>query len=74
MYVVPPPASGILLSFIINILKNYNFKPEDLSSVNSTILTYHRIVEAFKHAYGRRTQIGDPKFVNIENVSIIIFI
>uniref|UniRef100_A0A1W7R8L0 Putative gamma-glutamyltransferase n=1 Tax=Aedes albopictus TaxID=7160 RepID=A0A1W7R8L0_AEDAL len=68
MYVVPPPASGILLSFIINILKNYNFKPEDLSSVNSTILTYHRIVEAFKHAYGRRTQIGDPKFVNIENL------
>ncbi|XP_021706727.1 gamma-glutamyltranspeptidase 1 isoform X1 [Aedes aegypti] len=68
MYVVPPPASGILLSFIMNILKNYNFEPNDLSTVNSTILTYHRIIEAFKHAYGRRSQIGDPKFVDIEDL------
>ncbi|XP_062536400.1 scoloptoxin SSD14-like isoform X2 [Armigeres subalbatus] len=68
MYVVPPPASGILLSFIMNILKNFHFQPEHLSNINSTILTYHRIIEAFKHAYGRRTQIGDPKFLDIEDL------
>uniref|UniRef100_A0A8D8FUV5 Gamma-glutamyltranspeptidase 1 n=2 Tax=Culex pipiens TaxID=7175 RepID=A0A8D8FUV5_CULPI len=68
MYVIPPPASGILVSYIVNILKNYNFKPEDISSVNSTILTYHRIIEAFKHTYGKRTQIGDPKYVNIDDL------
>ncbi|XP_058832314.1 scoloptoxin SSD14-like isoform X6 [Topomyia yanbarensis] len=68
MYVIPPPACGVLVSFIINILKNYNFKPDDLSTVNSTILTYHRIIEAFKHTYGKRTLIGDPKFVNIDDL------
>ncbi|XP_065092605.1 glutathione hydrolase 1 proenzyme-like isoform X2 [Ochlerotatus camptorhynchus] len=68
MYVVPPPASGILLSFIVNILKNYNFKPEDLSTVKSTIITYHRIIEAFKHTYGKRSLIGDPRFVDIDDL------
>ncbi|XP_055618642.1 glutathione hydrolase 1 proenzyme-like isoform X2 [Toxorhynchites rutilus septentrionalis] len=68
MYVIPPPASGILVSFIINILKNYNFKPQDLSSINTTVLTYHRIIEAFKYSYGKRTQIGDPMFTDIEDL------
>lgn len=69
MYVVPPPASGILLSYVVNILKNYKFKPEDLSTVKSTVITYHRIIEAFKHTYGKRSLIGDPRFVDIEDVS-----
>lgn len=68
MYVVPPPGSGILLSFIVNILRNYNIGPENLSTVNETVLTYHRIIEAFKHSYGKRTLIGDPKFTDIDEV------
>ncbi|XP_055551316.1 glutathione hydrolase 1 proenzyme-like isoform X3 [Wyeomyia smithii] len=68
MYVIPPPGSGILLSFIVNILRNYNFGPESLSTVNATILTYHRIIEAFKHSYGKRTMIGDPKFVSVDEL------
>ncbi|XP_053698974.1 glutathione hydrolase 1 proenzyme-like [Sabethes cyaneus] len=68
MFVIPPPGSGILLGFIVNILRNYNFGPENVSTVNETILTYHRIIEAFKHSYGKRTLIGDPKFVNIDEL------
>ncbi|XP_055588084.1 glutathione hydrolase 1 proenzyme-like isoform X2 [Uranotaenia lowii] len=67
MFVIPAPGSGVLVGLIFNILKRYNFKPEDLASVNATILTYHRIIEAFKHAYGKRTHIGDPEFVDVED-------
>lgn len=68
MYVAPPPASGVLLAFIMNILKGYHFQPDDVHSIEETILTVHRIVEAFKFAYGKRTEIGDPLFVDIAEV------
>lgn len=68
----PPPGSGILLGFILNILDGYNLTSESIKDINSTILTYHRIIEAFKFAYARRTELGDGDFVNITNVSILV--
>lgn len=65
----PPPGSGILLGFILNILDGYNLTSESIKDINSTILTYHRIIEAFKFAYARRTELGDGDFVNITNLS-----
>uniref|UniRef100_A0AAG5DAN6 Gamma-glutamyltransferase n=1 Tax=Anopheles atroparvus TaxID=41427 RepID=A0AAG5DAN6_ANOAO len=69
MFVVPPPASGVLLAFIMNILKGYRFNPSDVASVDSTVRTLHRIVEAFKFAYGKRTEIGDPRFVDVRDLT-----
>jgi gamma-glutamyltranspeptidase/glutathione hydrolase/leukotriene-C4 hydrolase len=68
----PPPGSGVLLGFILNILDGYNLTSESIKDVKSTILTYHRIIEAFKFAYARRTELGDGEFVNITNVSILL--
>lgn len=62
MYIAPPPSSGILLGFIMKILNGYKFTPDSVATVNNTIQTYHRIVEAYKWAYGKRTLIGDPDF------------
>jgi gamma-glutamyltranspeptidase/glutathione hydrolase/leukotriene-C4 hydrolase len=74
LFSTPPPGSGILLGFILNILDGYNFTSESIKDINSTILTYHRIIEAFKFAYARRTELGDADFVNITNVSILVIL
>lgn len=69
LYSAPPPGSGILLAFILNILDGYNFNKNSIDGIDNTILTYHRIIEAFKYAYARRTELGDTDFVNITNVT-----
>jgi len=61
----PPPSSGVVLSFIMNVLDGYNFTAKDLDDTDNKILTYHRIAEAFKFAYAKRSQLGDEEFVNI---------
>uniref|UniRef100_A0A182N129 Gamma-glutamyltransferase n=1 Tax=Anopheles dirus TaxID=7168 RepID=A0A182N129_9DIPT len=69
MYVVPPPASGVLLAFIMNILKGYQFRPDDVRGVERAVRTVHRIVEAFKFTYGKRTEIGDPLYVDVAELT-----
>ncbi|TMS03685.1 Glutathione hydrolase 5 proenzyme [Larimichthys crocea] len=61
MFIPPPPAGGILLSLILNIMKGYDLKPAALSAEQKT-LTYHHYVEAFKFANGLKKHIRDPKF------------
>ena len=37
--------------------------------VNSSVLTYHRIIESFKFSYAWRSRLGDPAFdANIDKV------
>ncbi|RXG60978.1 Gamma-glutamyltranspeptidase 1 [Armadillidium vulgare] len=64
MYAPPPPASGIILGYILNILDNYNFTSESLNDDN-LVTTNQRIVEAFKYAYAKRTDLADEDFVNM---------
>ncbi|XP_075210653.1 glutathione hydrolase 1 proenzyme-like [Lycorma delicatula] len=66
VYAAPPPGSGVLLAFFKkNIIDGYKMDAFSVSNINSTILTTHRMVEAFKYAFVRRTELGDPDFVNI---------
>ncbi|CAH1233823.1 GGT1 [Branchiostoma lanceolatum] len=64
----PPPASGAVLSLILHILDGYGFSPSSVDGVDNQVLTYHRMVEAFKFGFAKRTELGDPHFVDVNEV------
>ncbi|KAJ1982111.1 hypothetical protein H4R35_000430 [Dimargaris xerosporica] len=57
----PPPTSGPILALVLNILEGYALPQEGNRALN-----YHRLIEAFKFGYARRTILADPKFVDID--------
>ncbi|KAL8592955.1 hypothetical protein ACOMHN_050782 [Nucella lapillus] len=61
----PPPSSGVLLSFMLNVLDGYNLTSSDLKGTDNSVRTLHRIVETFKFAYAKRTNLADEDFVNV---------
>ncbi|KAH0728645.1 hypothetical protein KY290_003481 [Solanum tuberosum] len=61
---MPPPSSGgAAMVLVLNILAQYGFPMEGPSS-----LLIHRQIEALKHAFAVRMNLGDPDFVNVKNV------
>ncbi|XP_025832385.1 glutathione hydrolase 1 proenzyme [Agrilus planipennis] len=59
LYTSRLPSAGGILTFILNILQGYL----DHNNINS-VKNWQRIVEAFKYGYARRTDVGDPRFVD----------
>ncbi|KAI0241003.1 Glutathione hydrolase 1 proenzyme [Lamellibrachia satsuma] len=64
----PPPSGGAVYLFILNVLKGYKWSNQTLSTLNGRILSYHRIAEAFKFAYARRSQLGDEDFLDLSQL------
>ncbi|KAG0498700.1 hypothetical protein HPP92_003391 [Vanilla planifolia] len=59
---MPPPSSGTVgLSLVLNILGGYN----DSLDESRGPLGLHRLVEAIKHMFAIRMNLGDPRFVDI---------
>ena len=56
-YTLSAPSGGITLNFMLKILDGYG------QMNGSDPLSWHRAVEAMKFAYGRRSELGDPEFV-----------
>ncbi|CAF1527772.1 unnamed protein product, partial [Rotaria sordida] len=65
-YTSSAPSSGPILIFILNILLDYNFSQNSLNSSESATLFYHRLIEAFKFAFAKRTELGDPSKINLK--------
>ncbi|XP_040051386.2 gamma-glutamyltransferase 5a [Gasterosteus aculeatus] len=65
MYIPPPPAGGVILSFVLNLLKEYKLDSKSLIGEEKNLL-YHRLVEAFKFSNGLKKYIRDPGFSSEE--------
>ncbi|XP_052781988.1 glutathione hydrolase 1 proenzyme-like [Mya arenaria] len=59
VYSPRPPSGGAVYLFILNILNEFRFSNDSVSTVPKAKRTWHRMVESFKHAYALRTQLGD---------------
>lgn len=68
LHAPPPPSSGVILVNILNILQGYNFTSKSINTTDDKILTYHRILEAFKYSYATRTKLGDPLFLDLKEL------
>ncbi|KAL1467073.1 hypothetical protein MTO96_005931 [Rhipicephalus appendiculatus] len=66
LYSAPPPASGAVLAYILGIMDA--FRPSPGSFLDDTVTTLHRFAEACKFAYAKRARLGDPSFVNCEQL------
>ncbi|XP_017792145.1 PREDICTED: gamma-glutamyltranspeptidase 1-like [Habropoda laboriosa] len=60
-YTAPPPGSGAILTFIMNVLNGIVPKADHR-------IMWQTIIETFKWAYARRTELGDPNYVHIAGV------
>jgi len=59
-YVGAPPSSGVILAFIVNIMHNFKERGELPNERNADF--FHKLAEASKFAYGKRSLLGDRHF------------
>lgn len=70
LYSPPPPAGGAILSFILNVLKGFNFSAETVAGPEGKVNMYHHLVETLKFAVGQRWRLWDPySHPGIQNIS-----
>lgn len=58
-----PPGAGVLVTFMLEVLK-------DLVPAENDKILWQRIIETYKFAYAKRAELGDPDFVNIGKLLI----
>ncbi|XP_073916631.1 glutathione hydrolase 5 proenzyme isoform X1 [Castor canadensis] len=61
LYSPPPPAGGAVLSFILNVLRGFNFSAESVAQPEGKVNMYHHLVETLKFAGGQRWRLCDPR-------------
>ncbi|XP_069850540.1 glutathione hydrolase 5 proenzyme [Dipodomys merriami] len=61
LYSPPPPGGGAILSFILNVLRGFNFSAESVAQPEGKVNMYHHLVETLKFAGGQRWRLWDPR-------------
>ncbi|RXN33726.1 gamma-glutamyltranspeptidase 1-like protein [Labeo rohita] len=67
-YAPDAPFGGPVLALILNILKGYNISSSSVSTTEKKILTYHRMIEAFRFANVQKGKLGDPLYENVNEI------
>ncbi|UJR24668.1 hypothetical protein I4U23_006041 [Adineta vaga] len=62
------PSNGPILALILNIMFGYQFQVDDLNQNETAALFYHRLIESFKFAFAKRSQLGDPLKINLQHL------
>ncbi|XP_077491633.1 glutathione hydrolase 1 proenzyme-like [Amblyomma americanum] len=62
-----PPAGGIYLGLVLSVLSRFVEQHHD-SVLPDDGTTAHRLVEALKFAFGRRSVLGDPHYTDMDGV------
>lgn len=71
LYTSPLPGSGSVLAFILNVIQGWIGTGSSVPV--GSALYWHRLVETFKFAYGKRTALGDASRLNLAyNISQVI--
>ncbi|XP_059051500.1 glutathione hydrolase 1 proenzyme-like [Achroia grisella] len=70
LYSVPLPGTGSVLAFMLNMLRGW--VEEGTEAPPDSNLYWHRVVETFKYAYGKRTGLGDPTRYDKSNLTYSI--
>ncbi|KAG1686700.1 Glutathione hydrolase 1 proenzyme [Nymphon striatum] len=65
LFGLPAPSSTSFVFFVLNVMNGYELTTETLQNTDSAILTYHRLIEAFKYGEALVGELGDPKYANI---------
>ncbi|XP_048199499.1 glutathione hydrolase 5 proenzyme isoform X2 [Perognathus longimembris pacificus] len=61
LYSPPPPAGGAILSFILNVMRGFNFSAESVAQPEGEVNMYHHLVETLKFARGQNWRLWDPR-------------
>lgn len=64
----PLPTSGSIINFIMNVLSGFNFQDMSYEEHQKDKLMFHRITEAFKFAFAKRSRLGDENSEDVLKV------
>uniref|UniRef100_A0A671SEG9 Gamma-glutamyltransferase 5-like n=1 Tax=Sinocyclocheilus anshuiensis TaxID=1608454 RepID=A0A671SEG9_9TELE len=70
MHFPPPPAGGVILSFILKLMHGFRLSPASNQGDQKT-LNLHRFLEAVKFANGQKHNLKDPNFDSRKNMEYI---
>jgi gamma-glutamyltranspeptidase/glutathione hydrolase/leukotriene-C4 hydrolase len=58
---------GLIVNFFF--LQEYNLSASYIDTIENKAVFYHRLLETFKHAFAKRSYLGDMDFVDVAGVS-----